>query len=186
MCALSLLVLLQGCAADTGIDRLSELMYSEYCADVDFVLSDGTENIEGKATVTKGETVKIAFMSPECFEGMTVENDGNGQTGNVYFTYYGMKVPLPENAFTKINLVMSFFSDETAMAVSSLPKKEIFDMPEYSQDKNISAKKCVFTTSGGETSVCLVYNATDGSPLEYSARNGIYTADIKFNGFGNK
>ena len=35
---------------------------------------------------------------------------------------------------------MSFFSDETAMAVSSLPKKEIFDMPEYSQDKNISAK----------------------------------------------
>lgn len=180
-------VIVCGCAADNGMDRLTELLYSDYCTEIDFVLSDGAMLLEGSAQVTKtaGENVKISFLSPEEFAGMTVESGGDGQSGNLYFSYYGMRLPLPDNALTKVNLVMSFFSDETALALSSLRKSEITDFPDYSENSDVKAKRCCFNTFAGDVSACVIYDASGGTPLEFSAASGIYTAQVVFKKINN-
>ena len=177
-------VFVQGCAANNGVEKLTDIMYSQYAAEISFSLSDGTDAIEGNAVATKGDTVKISFLSPQSFEGMTIESDGMGGTGNIFFTYYGMRVPLPETIFTKLNLLMSFFADDTAVTIGALPQKEIHDLQYQAADETAEAKKCTFLTCG-DISAELVYNPADGMPLEYSAALGIYTANIKFDNINN-
>lgn len=174
-----------GCTADRGMGRLTELLYSDYCAEINFVLSDGTSKLEGTANVQKSDSVKISFLSPAELSGMTVESGADGQSGNLFFNYYGMKVPLPQNALTKLNIALSCFSDETALALESLPKKEISDVLYDSSNGSINAKTCCFKTAGDSISARMTYDSLSGVPLEFSGSDGVFTAEIYFKKISN-
>ena len=98
--AIMTMLIAGSCSADSGIDRLTELLYSQgYSAEFDFSLAgNGDDTIEGSAVASKQDTVNIAFSSPEAFEGLSVESNENGEADILMFNYYGMKIPLPDGS----------------------------------------------------------------------------------------
>lgn len=181
--AIMTMLIAGSCSADQGLDRLTELLYSQgYSAEIDFSLTgNGSDIIKGSAVVSKQDTVNISFSSPEAFEGLSVESNENGEADILMFNYYGMKIPLPDGALTKINLLLSFFSDEAASCLSSLPHGSVkdCDMPEGNFPDTAVPKSCIFEL--GDDIVCtLIFDAASGVPMQYTAVSGDISATINF------
>lgn len=173
------------CTENQGTDRLSAFLYSpEYSAEFDFILDGSEEALSGSASAVKKENVCLTFSSPDAFEGLSVESGENGESDTLMFGYYGMKAPLPKGALTKINLILSFFSDETASALSSLPRGAVVDceLPDGDFADTVVPKSCVFETNGGNTVCTLIFDAASGLPMQYKAESEGMCATMMFTG----
>lgn len=177
LCAV-LLPVFGGCkTADSGQKKLTEVLYGQYTAEVHFVFAAENGNLEGDALIVKGERTLVEFRSPAALEGMTVESNAEDQSGNLLFQYYGMQIPLPQGALSKINLLLSVFSDTAATAAANLKNADFTSVAsEGSADsRQGEPKSCSFTLDNG-ASVMLMFDPTSGEPLSFSAQLGECTA----------
>lgn len=173
------------CAANNGKEKLSELMYSDYTAEISFLMTENGETFEGNATVSKADKVTLSFTSPELLGGLSVESDENGESGILQFTYYGMRLPLPYGTLGKVNLLLSMFSKEMAGEIASLPQKSIEDHTETGglrseNTEKLAPKKCTFTHYDGKTECTLIYDSYSGYPLFCEMNDGQKTVAVNF------
>ena len=158
-------ILLSSCSRDNGKNKLLELFFSDvYSTEFDFTIThSGEEVLSGKACAVKDKSLCISFSSPEILNGLSVISDDIGMSDSYTFSYYGMKAPLPSGALTDINIIMSLFSDETALILSSLPRSAV-------KEHDRSSHLLEFTLCDG-ISACLIYDTLSGDPVSFSAQN---------------
>lgn len=173
------------CAKSNGRANLSEFLVSPYTADTEYTLKGPNGEISGKAYVSSDNGVQITFSSPDVFDGMTVENSIDGELGNIYFTYYGMRLPLPDKSLQKVNLLLSLFSGNMHTTVATLGRDAFEDVtPEELSGTDIqdisSAKKCTFKIHGSDTLCTVIYDCVSGNPYSISASDSQNSAEVKF------
>lgn len=197
-------LLFGGCTVDPGRRALADLLYANsYAASFSFLLTDtadggadtggadtdyvGEKTLDGAANAVKNAesgAVSLSFSAPETLNGVSVESRPDGKADTLMFGYYGMRAPLPDRVLTKLNLILSFFSDETASAVSALPAGAVEAFPDENGLFPDAVPKCVrFETDGGGTVAVLVYDAATGLPLLYTAECGGMRAQLRFEKF---
>ena len=180
-----LFVSLCSCKKQNQNKKVGEfLMTDGFSAEFDFVFSqDGADPLSGSACGQKNEKSRIVFSSPEPLSGLSVESDEMSDVGTLIFNYYGMRTPMPVGSLSKINLLLSFFSDETAKCVSFLPSKAFknYDMAygDFGKTDAETLKECAFSLADG-TECTLVFTAEDGFPVFYSAKKDGICADLTF------
>lgn len=171
----ALAVCIFGCTKKDGSEKLCEFLFSGgYEAEFDYSFS-GDRELSGSAAVKKNDKVRIEFLSPEVFSSLSVESDEKGDPGVLIFNYYGMRTPLPEGALSKISLLLSFFSDEMPKGILSESAK-VSDAADQNRSHEKPLKVCSFTKDDG-TLVSVVFDASDGFPVSFSAVSE--TADIE-------
>lgn len=176
---------LSSCAKTNGKTALCEFLSKEYTAEVEYSLEGENGSISGTAIVSYNDGVQITFSSPDVFEGMTVENTVGGKLGNIYFTYYGMRLPLPDKSLQKVNLLLSLFSGNMQTSLATLGRSSFSDANEEElklisvQDVN-SAKKCTFTYDDNESYCTVIYDPTSGKPYRFAVSDGENNATLTF------
>lgn len=167
-------ILLSSCSHDNGKKKLLELLFSDvYSTEFGFTISrDGEEKLSGNAVAIKDKSLCISFSSPEILNGLSVISDAVGNADSYTFSYYGMKAPLPSGALTDINIIMSLFSDETALSLSSLPRSATTE-----HDK--SSHRLDFTLCGN-IKASLIYDTLSGDPVSFSAQTENGEIDLTF------
>lgn len=160
-------VLLCSCAQKSNEkQKLKEVLFGEYRAEIRYAFSSEGEELSGEATVTKGDTTTVTFHSPDSLSDVTAQSGADGLTDTITFEYYGMRVPLPQGALTKMNLLLSLFSGETAAAVTEL-SGDAFRAAEISAD-GAELFSCTVPLSCGGSAV-LVVDKNSGYPVSFSA-----------------
>ncbi|MBE6622852.1 MAG: hypothetical protein E7621_01475 [Ruminococcaceae bacterium] len=170
---LMLFAIMTSCASKDGKNELCDFLLTDgYSAAFDFCITEnGTEKLSGSAVAAKEDIISISFSAPDVLNGLSVSSDADALSDTLTFSYYGMKAPLPSGALSDINTMMSFFSDECAVSISSLPRNAV-KTPEdetfYSEASGI-IKELSFTNGEGvETRA--IYDAATGLPLNFTAK----------------
>ncbi len=169
-----------GCTRKDGSEKLCEFLFSGgYEAEFDYLFS-GVSELSGSARVKKSDKVRIDFSSPDIFSSLSVESDEAGEPGVLIFNYYGMRAPLPEGALSKLSVLLSFFSDEMPKGILSDSSK----INDYIDEKgefpeNMPLKECSFSQEDG-TFVSVIFDASDGFPVSFSATRDTTSVQITF------
>ena len=167
----TLLTFLTSCASKDGKNELCDFLLTDgYSASFDFCITEnGSEKLSGSAIVSKEDTISISFSSPEVLNGLSVSSDAEALADTLIFSYYGMKAPLPSGALSDINAMLSFFSDECAVSISSLPRKAV-KTPETEMlpDKSSGIIKELSFTDENGVETCVIYDAATGLPIRFS------------------
>ena len=171
------LILLCSCSSgrDSGKQKLKEVLYGNFAAEFSYALSSEGEELAGQARLTKsGADITLEFLSPEALAGVTAQSGEDGLSDTLTFEYYGMRIPLPQGAFSKMNLLLSLFSGSTASSVTELSDAEFLPLaPSDAEKENAEEKElrvCTVPLScGGEATI--VFDRNSGYPVSFSARN---------------
>ena len=160
---------------DGGKQKLKEVLYGNFTADITYAFSSEDTELSGEAKIIKEDTgVTVEFLTPEALAGVTAQSGEDGLGDTLTFEYYGMRIPLPQGALTKMNLLLSLFSGDTASAVTELPDTAILPISEeLSETENgiepDSLRMCTVPLScGGEA--LLIFDSNSGYPVSFSAK----------------
>lgn len=184
-CAAMCVIFTMSCSSEDGRGKLSETLYADYTADISFSMSENGQTLDGRATVSKGDKCVITFAAPDALEALSVESDENGESGILQFSYYGMRLPLPDGALGKINLLLSAFSREMTGNIVSVPKKNIVDYEDDLLKSDMAStqsklKKTEFLHHDGKTQCVLIYDSLTGHPVSLQMNDGVKNIDIWF------
>ena len=159
---------LSSCArSDGGKQKLKDALFGDYQAEIHYSFSSEGEELSGEATITKGENTTVLFHTPDALSDVTAQSGGDGFADTITFEYYGMRIPLPQGALTKMNLLLSLFSGETAAEITDLPSSAF--LPVSASDENTGELfSCTVPLSCGG-SATLVADKNSGYPVSFSA-----------------
>ncbi len=182
LATLLLLPLFCACATDRSRDRLADSLFEDYRAEIEYEFSNENGELFGSAEVTKKDQTVLSFDSPELLAGVTAESDESGALDTITFHYYGMRVPLPSGSLSKINALLSLFSDHAATAVVGLPEEEFHDVPDSNENADTSRsarqKSCTIALPNDVTAE-IFFDPTDGKPQAFSVYGGENTIKVR-------
>ena len=179
----AIFTILTSCVSNDAKKSLCDFLLQDgYQAEFDFCITEnGQQKLCGSAQASKNENLQIAFSSPDILSGLSVNSDADGKADTIIFNYYGMKAPLPSGALSDINRMMSFFSDEMASVIFSLPRKAVikpdrslFELPEGNDDIRLVS----FVQN--ESDAFIIYDAATGYPIQYTAATPQGEITLKF------
>ena len=134
--------------------------------------------------IVKGETTRLDLLSPDAVAGLSLENDASGAPSVLSFQYSGITMELPKDVFSKVSLLMSFFSPEIPIQVEALKKdsltlvQEEYTLPGLSQ---IQPYQATFDHAG--ISYQIIYDKDSGIPLVLTATCGDLSASVRLTKF---
>lgn len=180
---ITIFAVLTSCASKDGKNELCDFLLTDgYSAAFDFSITENrSEKLSGSAVAAKDDIISISFSAPEVLNGLSVSSDANALSDTLTFSYYGMKAPLPSGALSDINTMLSFFSDECAVSISSLPKKAVkpFEDETLSSETSGVIKELSFTNGDGVENF-VIYDAATGLPLRFKAKKSDDEITITF------
>lgn len=185
LAAILLLPLFCACTADNAGNRLADRLFENYRAEVEFIFSGESGELAGEANITKGARTVLSFASPELLAGVTAESDESGAADTITFHYYGMRVPLPSGSLSKINALLSLFSDHAATAVVGLSREEFCDLSDASGDPpeegavSPQKQKACTVALPNDVNAEIVFDPIDGKPRKVTLKSGENTIRIR-------
>ncbi len=168
-------LLLVSCENNTSKKELCEKLFSYYELNAEYSLCDGANEVfSGELSVKKDEMIRMEFASPDELSGVCVESDEFSQPDIITFSYYGIRIPLPDRLLSKLNLMFSIFSDNIPEKISALDSKGF----ERCDEGEKAFLKCSFTD--GDTAYSVLFEKDSGVPAEFTAEKGgiAFTATI--------
>lgn len=155
-------------------------LYSPYSANISFIFSDGQNNENGTATVTKSDTLCVTFTEPEAFEGITVKSDPVGNPDIFSFEFSGIPASIPKSVTSEISLLFSLFSDEIPAKIDSLGK-DSFKVSEISNHDGNEMTEVFFLENN--MSYNIIYDRKNGIPYSIDAGNDELSVHVSFSEF---
>lgn len=166
-----ILTLLLSCSV-RGPNLLCENLFCDYTAKICYTIKNGDGDIiSGTANVKRDDGITLELISPDIFGGITIKSEENSPQ-TLSFSYYGIDAKLPQGSLSKINLLLSFFSDVIPSRLSSPGGFTERPVAGYTvgEKKIEAAHSADFETDGTEYSI--VYDEISGIPYEISASSG--------------
>lgn len=154
-----------------GTSLLCENLFCDYDMKVCYTIKSGGDILSGEASVNKDDGVTLELLSPDIFGGITIKSEENSPQ-TISFSYYGIDAKLPQGSLSKINLLLSLFSDKIPSRLSAPGgcEKSAVDGYTVAENKVDTAYRADFASDGIEYSV--VYDSITGIPYEMSAVSG--------------
>lgn len=186
--ALSICVFLCSCSyKDNGAEKLSEKLFSDYTADISFIASDkqngtelcGTARVE-KISDSQENRVVVDLLSPEEYNGITLECDFAGENQAISLVYSGIKTSLDNNIFSKIDVAMSLISDSIARNIENCKKENITKYPEkYALFGINDPEPYTMSFEDGDITYTVIYDKNSGTPFIMKAENQSFSITAK-------
>ncbi len=170
------LVLMCSCDNSKSKKELCDRLFSDYTLNAEYsLIENDSEVFSGALNVTKGDIITAEFLSPEDLSGVRIESDEYSQPDIITFSYYGIRIPLPDKLLSKLNLMFSAFSNNIPERISGLAS----DGFEVITENGEEMLKCIF--QNGSTTHSVIFEIGSGIPKIFTAQNGniSFTAKIK-------
>lgn len=172
---------LVGCSSDVFSKKLiCSNLYSPYCANLEFIFSDGQNNTSGKASIIKNDTVSVSFTEPEAFSGITIKSDPYGNADVFSFEFSGIPASIPKTVTSELSLLFSLFSDEIPSKISSL-EKDAFKISEISSESAGEMIEVFFVENN--MSYNIIYDKESGIPHSIDAGNDELSVHVELSDF---
>ncbi len=171
-----------------GLETLSDTLFCDYNAKIDYTFKTQSGELSGKASVTKGDTVKIEVESPEPYSGLCAVSDEGGNPSVITISYYGIKSDMPDNMLPKLNLAMRIFSAEAQTEIFELKNDSIVETRQIdTEDFGFSDTSVIIPRTAEfyiDTYKCLItYDSVTGTPLYLSAQCDDFSLEIVYKEF---
>lgn len=174
-------MMLTSCSRDKySKELLVSNLYSTYTASADFIFSDGTNNTEGKASVTKSDVTCVVFSSPVHLQGVSVKGDNAGNADILSFEFSGIPASVPKSITSDLSLMFSLFSDTIPSRIDSL-EKDAFRLSENTSDDGNTLCEVFFLENG--VSYVITYDVHSGIPHSIDAGNDKVSVSIELSDF---
>lgn len=116
----------------------------------------------GSIEIQKGDTLRISFVSPSEYEGITVIGDETNAPDIISFEYSGIPASIPKSISGELSLLFSLFSDSIPAVIENLEKDAFTDNGDgtcqvFFFEKNISCR-IIYDLSTGRV---LLFEAGD-------------------------
>lgn len=168
---------LSGCKGDQyARNKFEKAMFSDYTAEIEFVINSGKDSVCGTAIVTKKDTLRIDVLSPDPYAGISISADFN-DLSVVSISYDGVKAQVPKNMLERLGAMLSVFSDKAAVGVEKA-KKSAFGYCEEISDAQSTLCEC--KTSNENIEYVFIYDKKSGYPYEIYAKNDSGATEVKF------
>lgn len=159
--------------------HLSDMLNSDYTANVSFTVSSENNQYAGCATITKDAFItRLDIHSPNPFSGLSIEYNIKGLPESIAMHFSGLSAMMPKDAAAKINPIASIFADDFASNLSKIPKS---DISEYTD--NSGAKGLYTSLAHNGANITLYFSPESSVPqlIEYLGKD--CSASITFDNF---
>lgn len=148
---------------------LCDTLFSDYMFEADFTVSSSGESLSGTARVTKQGTAKVEILSPEPYVGLCAENDYSGNAQYISFSYSGIDVDMPKEAFSKINTVLALFSPGLPETIDKLDT-DLFEYSNETFEIYNDVLPVAVSFNMAQAKIRLFYDEHTGAPLCFTAQ----------------
>lgn len=171
---LALGLVMSGCSSDNGKQKLCQLLYSPYTAEINVVFGDGEQAVALEARVAKSsDSTRLELLSPEPYAGLCAESVC-GKLESFSLAYDGVRAELPKSALERVSLALELMSDHVANAVEGLPASDFIVRAD--QDE---AHMAFVSFTQDDCEYRVEYDPSNGTPSLLSAQTNTQNIEIR-------
>ena len=124
----------------------------------------------GEVIISRAETNKIEFISPETLSGICVESDETGKENSYTLSFDNVSTDVPKSLMGKMSLIFLAISDEHAMKIKRLNKNDFYKVTDESLINDFKGTvPYSVKTNIGEVLIITTYDSKTGEVLMQSA-----------------